>query len=628
MVTAESDSRRIVEALALGANDYLVKPFDFSVVLARMQMQLARKRTEEALRESEARFSLAASGTNDGIWDWNLITGRIYYSPRWCAMLGLDSGELSDRPSEWLERIHRDDRAAAAAALEAHLAGNTPFLEVEHKVCHKNGTYRWMLARGLATRQSNGRPSRIAGSLTDITTSKSSDALTGLPNRLQFLDRLEEAILETRANPQTHCAVIFLDLDRFKLVNDSLGHLIGDALLVGITRRLQAAVRASDVLGRVGAAQPVAQTVARFGGDEFAILLRGLEDPSTAAAVADRILAELATPFQLGDNEVYATASLGIAMSGTGYENDPDGQAAAMLRDADTAMYRAKSAGKNRFEIFDICMRAETVARLRLETDLRRTIERGGFAMLYQPILSLRTERIEGVEALIRWRDSDGRPVSPNVFIALAEETNLVVEIGKWVLAEASRQMARWHGCLPGAALALHVNVSCKEFLQPSFVEQVSSALQATGLDPKMLKLEITESGIMDNAELTSQTLLELKRRSIGLSIDDFGTGYSSLSYLSRFPIDSLKIDRSFVSKLGDAAEDSHIVKAIIELAHALRLQVIAEGIETQSQLQLIRDLGCEFAQGFYIARPLTAEAFAELVRQPPASWANPRSRD
>ena len=282
-----------------------------------------------------------------------------------------------------------------------------------------------------------------------------------------------------------------------------------------------------------------------------------------------------------------------------------------MLRDADTAMYRAKASGKNCFEVFDIAMRAEIVARLRLETDLRRTIERGGFSLLYQPILSLKTNRVEGVEALIRWRDSDGKPVSPSVFIALAEETNLVVDIGKWVLKEACQQMAKWNARdITGRQLSLHVNVSCKEFLQRTFVEQVSATLTSTGLNPYQLKLEITESGIMNNAELTSETLLELKRRSIGLSIDDFGTGYSSLSYLSRFPIDSLKIDRSFVSKLGGASEDSLIVKAIIELAHALRLEVIAEGIETEEQLDLIRDLGCEFAQGYFISHPLTASEF------------------
>ena len=640
MVTAESDSTRIVEALELGANDYIVKPIDFAVALARMNTQLTRKHTEEALRDSEARFSLAANGTNDGIWDWNLKTNRIYYSSRWCSMLGLDPVDISANPSEWLSRIHPDDGPSTSEAIDAHLAGLTAFLEVEHKVQHKNGSYRWMLARGLATRLSDGTATRIAGSLTDITTSKASDPLTGLPNRLQFLDRLEQAIVETRNNPETHCAVIFMDLDRFKLVNDSLGHLVGDALLIGITRRLQSAVRSSDVLMRMSEAQRArrpqnepgtceistaagapfcassseAQTVARFGGDEFAILLRGLNTPEDAVTVATRILSELSTPFQLGENEVYTSASLGIAITGTGYEADGSGQAAAMLRDADTAMYRAKAGGKNCFEVFDIAMRAETVARLRLETDLRRTIERGGFSLLYQPILSLKTNRIEGVEALIRWSDSDGKPVSPTIFIALAEETNLVVDIGKWVLGEACQQMAKWNTeAIGGRQLSLHVNVSCKEFLQRTFVERVSATLKSTGLSPHQLKLEITESGIMDNAELTSETLLELKSRSIGLSIDDFGTGYSSLSYLSRFPIDSLKIDRSFVSKLGGAPEDSLIVKAIIELAHALRLEVIAEGIETVQQLDLIRDLGCEFAQGYFISHPLTASEFEAL---------------
>ena len=294
MVTAESDSTRIVEALELGANDYIVKPIDFAVALARMNTQLTRKETEEALRDSEARFSLAANGTNDGIWDWNLKTNRIYYSPRWCSMLGLDPASISDKPSQWLQRIHPDDGASTSAAIDAHLAGLTAFLEVEHKVQHKNGSYRWMLVRGLATRMSDGTPSRIAGSLTDITTSKASDPLTGLPNRLQFLDRLEQAIVDSRNNPKTHCAVIFMDLDRFKLVNDSLGHLAGDALLIGITRRLQSAVRSCDVLVRL----PEAQTVARFGGDEFAILLCGLNSPEGAVTAANRILAELSTPFQ------------------------------------------------------------------------------------------------------------------------------------------------------------------------------------------------------------------------------------------------------------------------------------------------------------------------------------------
>ena len=460
-----------------------------------------------------------------------------------------------------------------------------------------------MLSRGVAVRNLDGKAYRMAGSQTDITEGKVSDPLTGLPNRILFLDRLGCSIERATRHGEAF-AVLFLDLDRFKLVNDSLGHLAGDRLLIAIAERLERSVRAVDTVARVGGQH----TIARLGGDEFTILLEGVKHVSDAVRVAERIQDNLKRPFQLDGHEIFTSASIGIATSETGYNAPED-----LLRDADTAMYQAKALGKARCEVFDADMREQAIARLDLETDLRRAVERKEFQLHYQPIVSFKTGLLAGFEALIRWRHPSRGLVEPAGFIQVAEETGLIVPIGSWVIGEACRQLRAWHVELPWTAgLSVHVNLSGKQFIQSDLADEIAAVLRETELPASNLSLEITESAIIENPTAVVAILEQLKALGVQISIDDFGTGHSSLSYLHRFPINSLKIDRSFVSAM--SSEQSGIVSAIIGLAHALQLEVIAEGVETAPHLAQLTELGCEYGQGYLFAKPLDASRARMLL--------------
>jgi diguanylate cyclase (GGDEF)-like protein/PAS domain S-box-containing protein len=566
-----------------------------------------RRHTEVELRESEERYAIAVQGAKDGLWDWNLKTNQVYFSPRWKSMLGCEEDQIGNSLEEWFNRIHLEDVEPVKKALISHFAAQTTDFESEHRMLHQDGTYRWVLCRGLAIYDDTGKAMRIAGSLTDITSRKQTekqllhdalhDTLTDLANRALFMDRLERSLERSKRHEQYLFAVLFLDLDRFKLVNDSLGHLVGNQLLIAIARRLQLCIRLED-------------TVARLGGDEFVILLEGIESASDATRVAERIQTELAQPFNLSGHEMFATASIGIALSATGYEQPED-----ILRDADVAMYRAKASGKPRYEMFDTSMHAQAVALLQLETALRHAIERQEFELHYQPIVLLKNKKLVGFEALVRWRHPQRGLVSPGEFIPAAEDTGLIAPLGWWVLQEACRQMHIWQQQFAvNPSLSMSVNFSGKQIAQPDVVERVEQILQVTGLLPSSLKLELTESSIMEHAESTIATLQQLKALGIQLSIDDFGTGYSSLSYLYRFPIDTLKIDRSFVNRMDVELEKLELVRTIATLAWNLNMNVVAEGIETQQQLSHLKALGCEYGQGYFFSKPVDAIVTTQLL--------------
>jgi diguanylate cyclase (GGDEF)-like protein len=430
------------------------------------------------------------------------------------------------------------------------------------------------------------------------------DALTGLPNRALFSDRLDHALTRA-ARRGVLVAVLFLDLDRFKVVNDSLGHDVGDQLLVAVAELLRNCVRSGD-------------TVARLGGDEFTVLLEDLATPADASQVAERIMAAMQAPFQLAGHEVCVSASLGIALS-SGKGSTPED----LLRDADAALYRSKNRGKARYEVFDATMHARALDRLQLENDLRRGIERGDLRVHYQPMVELGTGRVAGVEALARWQHPTRGSIPPGDFIALAEESSLILPLSRWVLFESCRQASEWHRRYPDRPpLTVSVNLSVRQFQHPALVDEVAEALRETGLPPGCLSLEITESMMMEAAEATNAILRDLKAIGVRLAIDDFGTGYSSLGYLKRFPVDTLKIDRTFVAGLGRDPEDSAIVHAVIRLAHTLGLAVTAEGVETAAQRDELRATGCELGQGYYFAKPLPADAVEALFTVAPEGLA------
>jgi len=442
----------------------------------------------------------------------------------------------------------------------------------------------------------NAVAGHMEAQVTELAAQAFYDPLTKLPNRALFLDRLERMLTRVKRRKGS-VAVLFLDLDNFKLVNDSLGHDVGDQLLLAVARRLQGSVRAED-------------TVARFGGDEFAIAAGDVAQPSDATRIAARVAEHLTAPFTLDGQEVYASSSVGIALNRSEHDR-PD----SLLRDADTAMYKAKVNGKARFELFSQDMQNQTAERLRLETDLRRAVERSELQLHYQPVVELHSRQIVEVEALLRWEHPRRGFISPAEFIPVAEESGLIGPIGRWVLGQACRQARAWRDELgPRAPAKVSVNLSARQF-SPSLVKEIQQVLRDAGLGPEGLKLEITEGILMRSEASTFATLFELKDLRIDLALDDFGVGYSSLAYLKRFPFSSLKIDRSFVQRVGRDPEDAAIVRAIITIAKALHMNIVGEGIETVDQYEHLLALGCDRGQGYYFARPMTAHAVGELLR-------------
>ena len=564
-----------------------------------------QRRAQAALQESEERYALAALGANDGLWDWNPRTGAVYFSPRWTAMLGLGEGELPGTLEAWAALVHPEDRRRFRAELYDHVDGRSPHLESEHRLQHADGSWRWMLVRGIAVRDSTGRATRVAGSQTDITERKGSeekllhdafhDALTGLPNRALLMDRLALALQRMRRRPQGLFAVLFIDLDRFKVVNDSLGHVAGDQLLMLVAQRLAECTRPGD-------------TTARFGGDEFVILLEDLGSPAEAEEVALVVQRALALPMDLDGQEVFATASVGVALSRPEYTLPEE-----LLRDADTAMYQAKEQ-RAQHVLFHPGMHEQMVDRFQLQHSLRPALERGELFLVYQPVVSLADHRLVGCEALLRWQHPTRGVVPPAEFVPIAEETGLIIPIGDWVLEQACRQAKVWQRRFPDLAnFSMSVNLSARQFQKPDLVARMHQILEESALDPACLHLEITESVIMDSAAQAAAMIQKLKRLGVHLHLDDFGTGYSSLAYLHHFHVDALKIDRSFVSRMGQG-DGARIVRAIVHLAHDLGIPVVAEGTETSAQVEALAALDCDFAQGYFFARPLSVPDFEALA--------------
>lgn len=559
----------------------------------------ARREAEDALRTSQERYALAAQGANGGLWEWDLLAGTFYYSPRWAAIVGVAEKDLSSRPEEWWDRTHPRDIELLRQEIQAHIEGQTGHFECEFRILHKDGTWRWVLSRGTALRDAEGRALRIAGSVEEVTARKRVeeqlmqgalyDGLTGFPNRALLMDRARRALVRSRRSPGVnYVGLIQLDIDRFKLVNDSLGHEAGDELVVAVGQAMEECLNARD-------------TIARLGGDEFAILMEGYTDISVFTRMAESVQSRIAQPMKLRGQELYVTVSAGIAIS----ERAQD-QAEDLLRDAEAAMYKAKGRGKGHCMLYNPGMHEYAAAHLEMESALRRAVEREEFRVYFQPIVEVETGRLAGFEALARWQHPEKGIVAPAVFIPLAEETGVIVDIGRMVLRDSCRHVARWRATHAGCDdVWISVNLSVKQFAMPDIVDQVRSVLFETGLPGENLKLEITESVIMDNSADVSQKVLGLKDMGIRLSIDDFGTGYSSLSYLHQFPFDTLKIDRSFVMRLGDAPERTAIVRTIVQLAQNLGMETVAEGVETRYQLGVLRSMGCRYGQGYLFAKPV-----------------------
>ena len=576
----------------------------YSAVLRDLTQQRA---AHEALRESESTLRSLLQSASDGVLVVDQSGTILSVNTRAEEMFDYPANDLVGQPIEVLvpDRLH-----------DVHHRYRGEFMRSPHTrpmgrgldlTARRRDGSELPVEVGLGTAQS-GDATLVTVVVTDITERKqveaqlahqaTHDALTGLPNRALFSDRLAQALARTprRAPDNDKVAVLFFDLDRFKLINDSLGHQAGDQALVMVAERLRALLRPSD-------------TVARFGGDEFAMLCEGLAGPRDAAQIAKRMLRRLSEPLVLAHSEHLVTPSIGIALANRA-DTDPE----QLVRDADAAMYRAKDRGRARYELFDAELRAQTVARLGLETGLRRVVQRGELRLVYQPIMALGTPHPIGAEALLRWQRPGHGIVAPKQFIPIAEETGLITQIGAWVVHQACRQAKLWQATTNGAGLQVSVNLSVHQLGQTGIVDIVAEALQDADLDPQLLRLELTESALMLDPEASLVALRELTELGISVAIDDFGTGYSSLSRLRQFPVNALKVDREFVDGLGREPEDSAIVAAVISLAHAYGITTVAEGVETAEQVAILRDLGCEYAQGFYYAHPAEKPAFGGLA--------------
>ncbi len=616
IIADEASVESAMAAVRVGAVDYLVKPLDDRarirnvIANATHRVAEAARRAElvRQLEQSEERLALALKATSEGLWDWDLTRNYIYLSTRWKAMLGFAAEELGNSPDEWFSRVHSDDLERFKQLVAGQLEAGADQFEIEYRIHPRDGSTIWVRTHGVCVRDDTGRVIRMVGSQIDITKQKQAearllhdalhDALTGLPNRALLLDRLEAVLSKLRRNPDRVFAVLFVDLDRFKNVNDSLGHAAGDELLVAIARRLEAQLRAED-------------TLARLGGDEFVVLLGEVDELGAVAAVVERLEEALRQPIEVRGHELVISASIGIAMSGPGYERAED-----VLRDADIAMYRAKAAGRGGHTVFVGKMHEQAVQLLRLETDLRAAIGTPQCSVRYQPIVDVGSRRLAGFEALVRWKHPEQGWISPVEFIPIAEETGLIVELGEWVLREACARTRAWQ-VETSSGIFISVNVSPRQFSHPDLLQSIASALEDARLAPHHLKVEITEGVFIRDIDGAERTLDKLRDMDVQLSLDDFGTGYSSLSYLQRLPFDVLKVDRGFVTEMLRDQRAARLVEGVVTLGHALGLRVVAEGVESAAHLSALARIGCDFAQGYYLSPPLTEEDAAAVVRSP-----------
>jgi PAS domain S-box-containing protein len=606
------DLREWVRGLAA-----LVLLFDLYAIHQQLQLQRVRRQ----LAERDQLFQLISENAADMIALVDSEGRRLYNSPAYQKVLGYSPEDLKATSS--LEQIHPDDHLHVLKAAEkARLTGQGE--RVEYRVLHKDGSWRTLESTASPIRNANGQTDKLVIVNRDITERKRAeemlahnafhDCLTDLPNRALFLDRLQHALTLSKRHTNYKFAILLIDIDEFKIINDSLGHSAGDELLIQVGQRLKESVRQADTVSRPRMAgvpdRPANDgALARLGGDEFTILLDDIRDPIEAVRVAERVQVELGEPFVVQQQQIVISVSIGIAAS-----SSPHTRAEELLRDADIAMYRAKREGKARCEVSDPAMHASAVKRMSLETELRHALEQGEFRVYYQPIVSLQTGKVAGFEALTRWQRPAG-VLPPGDFIAVAEETGLIIQMNRKLLREACSQLLSWQAEFPSdPPLTMSVNITPREFAQPDLASNIRKAIEETGVDPGCLQLEIIETIAMGDAEKSNQVLAQLKALGVRLSIDDFGTGHSSLSRLRRIPVDTLKIDRAFISNMESDRENREIVRAIIVLAHNLGLKVVAEGTETEEHINLLKQFNCEMAQGYFYSRPAPPESMLVLL--------------
>lgn len=607
MATARDDSADIVKALQYGANDYVTKPIDLAVAVARIETLLTVARINNNLRISEERLNLAMRGTSDGLWDWDLANDKIFYSERWKGILGYSEDEFGNSHEEWFSHVHPDELSQLKSTIDDHLSGKTENCQMECRMLNKEGSYVWVVIRGVAVFDANGDAVRFAGSMTDVTNDKTFDPLTGLPSRVLFSDRVERVLGYSHRAENYDFAIILLHMNAHAKISASLGPVATEEFLNATAKRITGLLEDKDLVPGIS---PENITVTRFEGAEYAVLTEFAETPADVSRLAEEIKNVLTQAFALNGQEVYSTTSMGIALGAPAYQATED-----ILRDAGIALERAKAKAPGTVQIFDREMHKLALDRLKMEAALRRAISKNELIFHCQPVVRVDTGKICGFEALARWNNAERGLVSPVVFIPLAEQLGIIDEVDDWVMRAAchfQRELAEKG--LPEIDIA--VNLSVRELQSTDLEKRVDRLIKDTGIDPKFVEMEVTESIFMQEIEQTVSLLQRLSIKGIRFSIDDFGTGYSSLAYLRRLPVSVLKIDKSFVSDMDTGNDARSIVSSIISMAHKLGLEVIAEGIEESEQCDFIRLEACDRAQGYYYSKPLPPEDFEALLRK------------
>lgn len=613
ILTGRGNRSLDLQAAELGAVDYLVKEqLDAQVLERTIRYAVKTAHGTKVLRESEERYVLTAQGANDGLWDWNLQTNNIIFSPRWKSIFGYAESEINNTPDEWFGRVHPEDLDQVEAAVRDHVLGKSDHLESTHRIRHADGSYRWVLVRAAAARTRDGEAYRMAGSHMDITKLRDTeqqllersffDQLTGLPSRNLLLDRAAVATLDVNPENGQRCAMLAIRVDAASSVGLTLGKTEADRFITETADRFRQCMRNAD-------------TIARLGDDEFGVLLTDIGDITSAVRVAERLRDVMSQPLAVSDGEVTTTITVGIADTTEPMSGDD------LLSRASAALAQADAAGGERIQTFDEQLHARSVASMQLESNLRRAITEGTLSIFYQPIASLRTGQITSFEALVRWQHPERGLLLPDDFIPLAEETNMIRALDRFVLETACKQLVEWHKSIPDAdSLAIGVNYSSKHFVDPQTAPSIAATLASVGLDGKHLHLELTESALLEDPDIAIGILTELSDHDIDIVLDDFGTGFSSLSYLQRLPVFALKIDRSFVKALTTSTSNADIVRSIIGLAGNLGFGVIAEGVESHQQLQHLMEMGCDEAQGFLLGHPVDAGTASALLEEQAAS--------
>lgn len=572
-----------------------------AVILSSEQLQ----QTENNLQDSERRLGHILESSLDGYWDWDINTNKVYFSQRYKEQLGFKDHELPNEFSSWESRLHPGERDQMLAKIRAYLENPRGYWEEKFQLRHKDGSYKWILARAVPTFNRQNKLIKLTGLHIDITDRVQAeykinfmayhDRLTELPNRSLLIDRLEHALAKAKRNG-TQIFLLVLGLDRFKHINESLGHPAGDSALREVSKRFAKSIREED-------------TIARLAGDEFAILLENTSDSQNVVIVAERLLGSLKRPLFVEGQQIYLSTSIGISA----FPNDGD-KPAILLKNADAAMRRAKNNGRNRFHFYSEELTETAFKHIKLECGLRQALLQNQFQVYYQPKVCLKSGRILGAEALLRWLHPEDGFISPQDFIPVAEESGLIMEIGQWILTQACKEAASWKQ--QGLTFQhIAVNISGVQVQHAEFVGSVKEILDSTGFPAEQLELEVTENFLMEDAEASARLLVELRQLGISIAIDDFGTGYSSMAYLTRFPVNKLKIDRSFIGRVCSDAHNAEISRAIISLGHALNMEVVAEGIELEQQLDFLKKEGCDEGQGYLIAKPLPHDDFVAFLK-------------